>query len=94
MQFLHQGGGIKETIIAPATKSGILPGGRLIGVDSLKRAAADCAPMMDALRPGFESGAYPAPVIADRYGLAQAEAAYAAVARGTRGRVVLIMQPG
>ena len=65
---------------------------RLLGVDSLKRRAADCAPMLDALRPGFESGAYPPPVLASAHPLAEGEAAYAAVARGTRGRVVLAMR--
>lgn len=65
---------------------------RLIGVDSLKRSAADCAPRMDALRDGFETGHYPAPPIAARHPLAEGSAAYAAVARGTRGRVVLTMQ--
>lgn len=65
---------------------------RLIGVDSLKRKAAECAPMMDALRPGFESGAYPAPAIAERHALADGAAGYASVARGTRGRVVLTMR--
>ena len=64
---------------------------RLLGVDSLKRKAAECAPMMDALRPGFESGTYPAPAIAERHALADGAAAYASVARGTRGRVVLTM---
>ncbi|WP_439597523.1 quinone oxidoreductase family protein [Falsiroseomonas sp.] len=64
---------------------------RLLGVDSLKRSAAACAPMMEALRPGFESGAYPAPILAETYDLARGAEAYAAVARGTRGRVVLTM---
>lgn len=65
---------------------------RLIGVDSLKRSAADCAPRMEMLREGFESGDFPAPTIAARYRLADGAAAYADVARGTRGRVVLTMQ--
>jgi len=65
---------------------------RLIGVDSLKRTAADCAPMMDLLRAGFESGTYPAPVVAETYGLDRGSHAYAAVARGTRGRIVLAME--
>lgn len=67
---------------------------RLIGVDSLKRKAADCAPMMDALRAGFESGAYPAPAIAALHKLSDGAAAYEAVARGTRGRIVLTMAEG
>jgi NADPH:quinone reductase-like Zn-dependent oxidoreductase len=65
---------------------------RILGVDSLKRGAAECAPMMDALRPGFESGAYPAPAIAEAHPLSDGAAAYASVARGTRGRVVLTMR--
>jgi NADPH:quinone reductase-like Zn-dependent oxidoreductase len=63
----------------------------LFGVDSLKRKLVDCAPLLDALRPGFESGAYPAPVIARAWPLAQGAEAYAAVAAGTRGRIVLTM---
>lgn len=67
---------------------------RLIGVDSLKRTAAECAPTMEALRPGFEAGTYPAPAIAAVYDLARGAEAYAEVARGTRGRVVLTMGEG
>lgn len=67
---------------------------RLIGVDSLKRTAADCAPMMETLRAGFESGAYPAPAVALRHPLSRGAEAYAAVARGTRGRVVITMREG
>lgn len=65
---------------------------RIMGVDSLKRGTADCAPMMEALRPGFESGTYPAPVIAEAHPLAKGAEAYASVARGTRGRVVITMR--
>ena len=50
--------------------------------------------MMDTLRPGFESGAYPAPAIAALYDLARGAEGYAAVARGTRGRIVLTMGEG
>lgn len=64
---------------------------RILGVDSLKRGTAECAPMMEALRPGFEGGAYPAPVIAEAHALADGRAAYESVARGTRGRVVITM---
>ncbi len=67
---------------------------RLLGVDSLKRKATDCAPMMDTLRDGFESGAYPAPAIAASYPLERGAEGYAAVARGTRGRIVLTMHEG
>lgn len=67
---------------------------RLIGVDSLKRSAADCAPRMDELREGFESGRFPPPSIAGRYPIEDGVAAYTAVAQGTRGRVVLTMHTG
>jgi NADPH2:quinone reductase len=64
---------------------------RLIGVDSLKRSAAECAPMMEALRQGFEDGTHPPPAIAAAYDLNRGAEAYADVARGTRGRIVLTM---
>ena len=62
---------------------------RLIGVDSLKRGTAECATLLEALRPGFESGAFPAPVIAHSFPLDQAREAYSLVNSGTRGRVIL-----
>ncbi len=65
---------------------------RILGVDSLKRSAAECAPMMDALREGFESGALPAPAIARAFPLEAAREAYAAVAAGSRGRILLTMR--
>ncbi len=66
---------------------------RLIGVDSLKRGAAECATLLEALRPGFESGAFPAPTIAHSFPLEQARQAYTLVNRGTRGRVILTPNP-
>jgi NADPH:quinone reductase-like Zn-dependent oxidoreductase len=66
---------------------------RLIGVDSLKRSATDCATLLDALRPGFENGAFPAPVIAHSFPLEQARDAYRLVNSGTRGRVILTPAP-
>jgi NADPH:quinone reductase-like Zn-dependent oxidoreductase len=64
---------------------------RLLGVDSLKRGVVACAAVMERLAPGFESGALPAPAIAEAYTLDEAREAYAAVAGGTRGRVILTM---
>lgn len=64
---------------------------RLIGLDSLKRGAADCAPLMERLCEGFEAGAYPAPLIAQEFALQRGAEGYAAVAAGTRGRVILTM---
>jgi NADPH2:quinone reductase len=46
------------------------------------------------LLPGFESGELRAPAIAERFPLKQAGAAYAAVAAGARGRVLLIPGAG
>jgi NADPH:quinone reductase-like Zn-dependent oxidoreductase/protocatechuate 3,4-dioxygenase beta subunit len=66
---------------------------RLIGVDSLKRGAAECATLLEALRPGFETGAFPAPAIAHSFPLDQARAAYGLVNSGTRGRVILAPAP-
>lgn len=64
---------------------------QLLGVDSAKLGVAESAPLMNALVDGFESGQFEAPVIAEGFALADAKAAYAAVAAGTRGRVVLDM---
>jgi NADPH:quinone reductase-like Zn-dependent oxidoreductase len=62
----------------------------LFGVDSLKRDLVAAAHLLEALRPGFEDGSYVPPVIAARYPLEEAQAAYRAVAEGTTGRVVLV----
>ncbi len=60
------------------------------GVDSLKRKVVDCVPIMNALHRGFAEGALKAPHIAAALPLQQARAAYARVARGERGRIVLL----
>ena len=65
---------------------------RLLGVDTLKRDAIACEQILTALRPGFESGEYrPAPVAA-AFPLSRVSEAYAMVAAGARGRVVLTPQ--
>lgn len=64
---------------------------RMMGVDSLKRGVVACAPMMEVLRQGFESGAFPPPSIAHAFPLDAAREAYATVAAGSRGRIVLTM---
>lgn len=62
---------------------------RLLGVDTLKLGLVEAARVLDLLRPGFDAGDYrPAP-IARAVPLADAAAAYRAVAAGARGRVVL-----
>jgi NADPH:quinone reductase len=62
-----------------------------IGIDTLALDSADCALVLDALRPGFESGALrPFPVLpANVYPLARAAEAYQAVLAGAKDRVVL-----
>ena len=62
---------------------------QLFGVDSLKRGMIASASLLDGLAPGFEDGSFQPPVIAREVGLKDAVEAYAAVAGGTRGRVVI-----
>ena len=62
---------------------------RLIGADSRKLDTVASARLMAELVPGFETGLYKPPLIAERYPLAAARDAYRAVSRGTTGRVVL-----
>jgi NADPH2:quinone reductase len=64
---------------------------RLLGVDTLKRDLTAAGAMLEALRTGFEDGSYTAPVIAQTFALEDAQAAYRAVAAGTKGRVVLTL---
>lgn len=64
---------------------------QIFGADSAKLGVADSALYMDALREGFEKGDFQPPVIAQRYGLSDAKAAYEAVETGTGGRIVLEM---
>jgi NADPH:quinone reductase-like Zn-dependent oxidoreductase len=64
---------------------------RYVGLDTLALTSGDCAAVLDALRPGFESGALkPFPVLAaNTYPLARAAAAYQAVLAGAPDRVLL-----
>jgi len=64
---------------------------RFIGIDTLALDSGYCAAVLDALRPGFESGALrPFPVLpANVYPLARAAEAYRAVLAGAPERVVL-----
>jgi len=62
---------------------------RLIGADSRKRDAIACARLLANLTDDFERGRYTAPIVNARYPLSCAKEAYAAVARGSRGRIVL-----
>jgi NADPH:quinone reductase len=64
---------------------------RLLGADTRKLDAAASGQILAALVPGFESGLYLPPTIAETHPLADAVAAYRSVERGARGRVVLAM---
>ena len=63
---------------------------RLFGADSRKLDAFASGKLLAALTPGFESGQYQPPVIAETYALDEGQAAYRSVASGTRGRVVIL----
>src|SRR5580692_4633637 len=64
---------------------------RMFGADTRKLDAVASARILSSLAPGFEDGSYQSPTIARAYTLADGAGAYEAVARGTRGRVVLTM---
>jgi NADPH2:quinone reductase len=63
---------------------------RLLGIDTLKLDLAASAAVLEALRPGFESGEYRPATISRRFPLREAPAAYQALAAGEKGRVVLL----
>ncbi|RUL66065.1 zinc-binding alcohol dehydrogenase family protein [Dyella dinghuensis] len=63
---------------------------QLLGADSAKLGVAESARLMKAIATGFDEGKFDAPVIAQRFTLAQGREAYEAVARGTTGRVVIV----
>ena len=62
----------------------------LFGLDTQKFGVTKCAGILNEIAPMFESGAIKAPVIAERYPLSEAAQAYARVASGKVGKVVLI----
>jgi NADPH:quinone reductase-like Zn-dependent oxidoreductase len=66
----------------------------LLGLDTQKLNATDCAGVLKELVPMFESGALKPPVIAQRYPLSDAAAAYNRVAAAKTGKVVLVMASG
>jgi len=61
-------------------------------VDSLAMTASDCAPVFEALRPGFEDGTLrPFEVAPDaRFALQDARRAYRAVLAGAAGRMAFV----
>ncbi|WP_118183676.1 quinone oxidoreductase family protein [Paraburkholderia phosphatilytica] len=64
---------------------------QLLGADSAKLGVTESAALMTEIAKGFDAGQFEAPVIAQRFPLDDARAAYGAVAGGTRGRVVINM---
>ena len=62
---------------------------KIIGADSRKLDVTQSAKLLAELAPGFEHGLYEPPIIAARYPLERAEEAYALVAKGAPGKVVL-----
>jgi NADPH2:quinone reductase len=62
---------------------------QLFGIDTLKRDLTATARILEKLYPGFETGAYIPPMIADSMPLSRARNAYERTANGERGRVVL-----
>ena len=64
---------------------------RFVGIDTLALDSGECAQILDALKPGFESGKLrPFPVREDHcFALEDAAAAYRAVLKGSTERVVL-----
>ncbi len=64
---------------------------QIFGADTRKLDPIASSKILANLAPGFEDGRYAPPTIARAYPLADGVAAYEAVTRGTRGRVVLAM---
>ena len=62
----------------------------LFGLDTQKFGVVKCAGILNEIAPMFESGALEASAIAERYPLSEAAQAYARVASGKVGKVVLI----
>jgi NADPH:quinone reductase len=63
---------------------------RWYGLDTLELPASECAPILDRLRPGFDNGSFEIE-IAREFPLEQASEAYATVAKGSPGKIVLNM---
>ena len=63
-----------------------------VGIDSLALAASDCAPIFEALKPGFEDGTLQPFNIDDsaRFRLEEADRAYRAVLAGAPGRLAFV----
>ncbi len=64
---------------------------RLFGLNTLELSVVDCGRILAQLSPGFEAGALRPPVIAARYPLEQAAAAYEQVMTGAPGKVILLL---
>lgn len=67
---------------------------RLLGLDTQKLTAIECAAILNELAPLFESGALKPSVIGERYLLSEAPKAYERVAAHAGGKVILIVSEG
>ena len=63
---------------------------RLLGVNTLFLSAADCAGILTALAPGFQTDALRPPAISARYALVDASRAYERVSADGSGKVLLV----
>jgi NADPH:quinone reductase len=66
-----------------------------VGIDSLALGAADCAPIFEALKPGFEEGTLRPFAVEEsaRFHLEDADRAYRAVLAGASGRLAFVPVP-
>jgi NADPH:quinone reductase-like Zn-dependent oxidoreductase len=64
----------------------------IVGLGTEKLTATQCAAILNELAPMFDSGTLKPPKVDERYPLAKAPEAYARVAAGGNGKVVLLMQ--
>ncbi len=66
-----------------------------VGIDSIALGAADCAPIFEALKPGFEDRSLRPFEVADdaRFPLTAAKAAYRRVLAGSAGRLAFVPDP-
>ncbi len=66
----------------------------IIGVNSLLHPASDCARMLDALVPHFESGALRPPSGIESWPLSKAVQAYGELHQGRKGKLVIVPEAG
>ena len=65
----------------------------LLGLNTAALDSVDCARILSKLTPLFESGALKPPTVTEHFPLERAAEAYARVAKGAQGKVVLVINP-